>query len=64
LATNLPSFESEAAAVEWNSKACETNPLYEPNRIVKIGKCETCGKWHFVTKSRPPSGSSSGTSKR
>lgn len=57
----LPAFDSKQAAIDWHEAPGKGNPLYEPNRIVKIGKCKACGKWHFKAKPRPPSGATSGT---
>lgn len=59
--TNLPAFESETTFIEWHEAPKRGNPLYEPSSVVRKWKCDKCDGWHFVTKPRPPSGSSSGT---
>lgn len=61
---NLPYFKSEAEAKAWHTRHLDGNPIYEPNPIVKMWRCAACGGVHFLTKMRPPSGSSSGSSKR
>lgn len=33
-------------------------------RILKVWKCAFCGRWHYKSKPRPPSGDSSGLSRR
>jgi len=58
---NLPAFESKQTAIDWHEKPKQTNPLYEANHITKLWCCKFCSNWHFLTKPRPPSGSSSGT---
>lgn len=63
-AENLPAFPSQAAAVEFNSGPARTNPNFEPYRIKRLWKCDSCDQWHFIAKMRPPSGGSSGSSKR
>jgi len=61
LKENLPAFDNKMAAFDWHTDAKLSNPLYDPNPIVKIWQCKTCNKLHFITKPRPPSGGSSGT---
>lgn len=63
ISANLPSFESKAHAKEWHESPKTGNPLYEVNPIKKIWQCQVCNKWHFITKHRPPSGHTSGSSR-
>lgn len=63
LKANLPAFETKEQLYQWHLGAKETNPQYDPNPIVKVWQCETCQRFHFLTKLRPPSGSSSGSSR-
>lgn len=63
-AANLPAFATADQAKQWHDAPKRGNPLYESNPMTKLWQCEECGQWHFTTHPRPPSGSSSGSSKR
>jgi len=56
---NLPAFGCVADVTRWREKP--GNPLYEANPIKRLWLCHHCGQWHYTTKMRPPSGSSSGS---
>lgn len=58
VAVNLPAFPTKEEALAFHEK---NGP---GNRITRIGQCETCKYWHYLVKPRPPSGDSSGSSRR
>jgi hypothetical protein len=57
-AENLPAFRTQQLAEEFNEKRAPGN------RIERIWLCPKCEHWHYVSKLRPPSGDTSGTSRR
>jgi hypothetical protein len=58
LAENLPAFDTREAAMEFHERNAPGG------RVTRIGICSVCGSWHYVSKPRPPSGDSSGSSRR
>lgn len=64
IATNMPAFTTEQAAKDWLDAPKKGNPIYESNSLKKLWKCDHCQHWHMLTKTRPPSGHSSGSSRR
>ncbi len=55
---NLPSFQTRQEAEAFHER---NGP---GNYIIKLGVCRFCGCWHYAIKPRPPSGDSSGISRR
>lgn len=56
--TNLPSHASEAAYKTWAKRVTPAADL------IYFRACQDCGGHHAYTKMRPPSGASSGSSRR
>lgn len=55
---NLPCFDSKASAKLFHEKHCPGQA------IIRMGRCEATGGYHFVCKARGPSGDSWGGNKR